>query len=102
MVEIRDLPRAGRLLQLLFEPLQLRGFYVRGLEGQELDIGSRRERVVLLALHGEQLVEPLFARVFVPQRRSELRPLIEKASIRRFELTEEVLRALTPKDVPAE
>src|SRR5450759_1482163 len=103
MVEDDDLPIAARGLELLLEPIELLRCGVGGLEHEEADVRPRIEGVVEMPAHVEQLVETLFARVVVAQRRVELDAGIQERLVRKLELHVEVLRALrSDQVVPAQ
>src|SRR5438128_1747269 len=94
MMEIDDLPVAARRLQLLVEPLDLLRHRIGAFEHEEADVRLRREGVIELPLHIEQLVVALFARVVVAERRVELHTGIQERLVRQLELVLKILGAL--------
>ena len=93
-MEVDDLPGAVRRLELLFEPLDLLRHRIGALEHEEADVRLRRESVIELPLHVEQLVVALFARVVVAERRVELHTGIQERLIGQLELVLKILGAL--------
>jgi hypothetical protein len=68
MVKVGNLPLGIRVLQFLLEPRDLLRVQVRTFEREEPDALFRRlEGIIEFAVHVEEFVVPLFARVVVAE-----------------------------------
>src|SRR6476469_704995 len=104
-MKVRDLPVRLRALQLLLKPGDLLGLQIRAFKREKSYTLLPRwlERVVLLAVHVEQLVVALFLRVvMVAKRGIELHAGIEQRLVRILELLLEILRPLRSVEIVAD
>ena len=101
-MEKRDLPRLAGSLKLLLDPLSLLRVGRPGVEREKADVRLRAERVVKLSLHVEQLVVPLFTRIFVAKRGMELDTRVQQRLVRGLEFLQKIPRPFRSVEIAAD